>query len=209
MNTSPRQVAGQRRRVVLPLDSSPGWNHVDLVPFLDGSYQPVMPTLGHRTDGLALLYPGMIHWLSGEPESGKSMTALALAAQAIAHDGRVFYIDHEGSLESVLTWLQALGVASLKLPTRFVYFAPDQPFKSRGAWSMEKYLSELDPSLVVIDSCNESMATEGLDPNSTLDVSTWTARLAKVARPARTSGARDRPRGQEAGRTRRHRRSSP
>jgi hypothetical protein len=49
MNTSPRQVAGQRRRVVLPLDSSPGWNHVDLVPFLDGSYQPVMPTLGHRT----------------------------------------------------------------------------------------------------------------------------------------------------------------
>ena len=174
-----RQVAGQRGRVVLPPDRSPGWDHVDLVPFLDGSFQPVLPTLGHRTDGVALLYPGMIHWLSGEPETGKSMIALALAAQAIAHDERVFYIDYEGSLESVLARLQALGVASPTLPGRFVYFAPDLPFERRGALSMEKYLPALGPSLVVIDSCNESMAIEGLDPNPTLDVITWITRVAK------------------------------
>ena len=50
-------------------DPAASWQPVDLGPYLDGSYEPPVPCLLSRSDGAALLYPGRVHWLSGEPEA--------------------------------------------------------------------------------------------------------------------------------------------
>ena len=47
----------------------------------NGTYTPERPGLMPRTDGPCLLYPGRVHSLHGESESGKSLVAQAEAAR--------------------------------------------------------------------------------------------------------------------------------
>ena len=42
------------------------WAPIDLGPYLDGTVRPVVPLLLPRTDGVALIYPGLTHSLHGE-----------------------------------------------------------------------------------------------------------------------------------------------
>jgi hypothetical protein len=41
------------------------WQPVDLSDVLDGTWQPLQPTVGLRTDGVGVFYPGKSHTVSG------------------------------------------------------------------------------------------------------------------------------------------------
>ena len=43
------------------------WDPVNLAAILDGTVEAQQPTLLTRTDGHCLLYPGLVHWVQGEP----------------------------------------------------------------------------------------------------------------------------------------------
>ena len=40
------------------------WQPLDLATVLDGSWQPPRPTVGRRSDGGGLFYPGKVHTIS-------------------------------------------------------------------------------------------------------------------------------------------------
>ena len=66
---------------------------------LDGyGPQGARPVVGYCTDGIGLFYAGQVNVLFGDPESGKTMLALAVAASVLNSGRRVAIIDldHNG-----------------------------------------------------------------------------------------------------------------
>ena len=63
------------------------WQPVDLSEVLDGSWQPPEPTVGRRSDGAGLFYPGKVHTLSSESEGGKKLFSLTGAGRTAAEEG--------------------------------------------------------------------------------------------------------------------------
>ncbi len=158
------------------------WEPVNLRELVEGGARPVEPTLGFRTDAVGLLYPGKVHLMAGEPESGKSWLALVFAAQVMDERRRVLFLDFEDNALGILGRLRDMSVRLPDIYERFLYVRPQQPL----TWQAQQLLAPLvaDCSLVVIDGVTEMMEMHSLNPNTDLDVATmwdklprWAARL--------------------------------
>lgn len=148
------------------------WAGVDLTGYLDGSHQPPVPRFLVRSDGVALLYPGLTHSIHGEPESGKSMVVQHEAVQVIMAGAFVLYADFESDPGSIVERLLDLGASRAAVAERFVYIQPATD-PDRYAPDHAAFLATLDAhpyALAVIDGVSESMDVvtgDGKDPNAT------------------------------------------
>src|SRR5665648_344953 len=111
----------------------PSWQPVDLTSYLDGTHTPVVPTLLERTDGICLFYPGLVHSLHGESESGKSLVAQYLAAQQIKAGNDVLFIDFESDAATVTDRLLMLGATPEAIREHFHYIHPEADPRVVGA----------------------------------------------------------------------------
>ncbi len=140
-----------------------------------------LPTMLHRTDGNALLYPGKTHSFVGEPESGKTWVALAAAQETLARGKSVLYVDFEDSVRGVARRLVALGVDPRTARRSFAYVKPEVPIGAEGAkHSLVRTGRRYEPELIVLDGVTECMALHGWDINSATDVARfldWFPRL--------------------------------
>lgn len=171
-----------------------GWEPVDLTQFLDGTHEPLVPTVMTRTDGLALLYAGMTHSIHGESESGKSMLVQATAAALLAEGQRVLYLDYEADPGSVAERLTLMGAPAHLIRANLDYLQPEVDYDnsddSRAAFGR---LMEGTYALAVVDGVTEALtqapaklrSTGGLGGND--DVTEWHNRLPR--RIARRTGA--------------------
>jgi hypothetical protein len=155
---------------------------VDLGAILDGSYDPPVPTLGLRTDGVGLLYPGRVHSFSGEPGGGKTWLGLHHVAEIVAGGGSAGMIDYEDGPGAIVARLLALGVPADAVRERFVYVRPEGPV---GNVTVPQLVA-LNLDLWVVDSVGEALAVEGLNPNADEDVAQW---YRKVPRRLAAGGA--------------------
>jgi AAA domain len=163
------------------------WAPVDLAPIVAGIQAgeivgPV-PKLMTRTDGAHLLYPGEVHSLAGEPETGKGWIALATAAVLVANDKPVLYLDFEDAPASIVSRLLALDSPPEAIINHFAYLRPSDPFT--GA-TLDALLTGRAYELAVIDGVSEAYALLGLDPYSNIDAAKF---LAALARPIGETGA--------------------
>ena len=163
------------------------WLPIDLAAIIAGiqageTVGPV-PALMARDDGPCLLYPGEVHSLAGEPETGKGWIALAAAAEVISSGQRVLYLDFEDSPASIVTRLIALAAAPEAIVERFAYVRPSDPF-SPGALAL--LLNGQAYALTILDGLSEAYALLGLDPYSNLDAAKF---LATLARPVAATGS--------------------
>lgn len=141
------------------------------------------PKLLRRTDGAALLYPGILHSLAGEPEAGKGWIALAACTEVLTGGGKALYIDFEDSAENVTHRLLALGTPGDVITGRLAYVAPDEApepgivdaLAADGPWE-----------IVVLDGMSEAYSLLGLDASSNQDVPAF---LRALARPFARTGA--------------------
>ena len=130
--------------------SRPSWSPVDLSAYLDGTATAVEPSLMARTDGVKLLYPGHVHSVAGESESGKSMLMLAVAAQVLTDGGRVLFMDYESDPATVLDRLVKLGAPVDAVAERLDYVQPEAD-PDNGGWSdVSAFLGLLELSLIHI-----------------------------------------------------------
>jgi hypothetical protein len=142
-----------------------------------------VPTLMARSDGAFLLYPGEVHSLSGEPESGKGWITLAAAENIISAGLRVLYLDFEDEPASIVTRLLAFDTPADGIIDRFAYVRPTDPFPP-GALTV--LLAAGPYALAVIDGVTEAYALLGLDPGDNLDVAKF---LGIFPRPLAEHGA--------------------
>lgn len=164
-------------------DDHGGWEWVDLGTILDGTYDPPTPTIGARSDGTNLIYPGRVHSIAGEPGGGKTWLALHLIAETIANGGRAALIDYEDTPGATVNRLRLLGVSDAQIRSQFDYVRPDGPLVTKGgkvaAHTLDR-LAQMNADLVVIDSVGESLAVEGLPPNDDDAVAQWFRRLPRM-----------------------------
>jgi hypothetical protein len=133
------------------------WEPKDLTGFLDGTYEPPEPTLLTRTDGVNLLYPGAMHSIYGEPESGKSWVFLVAARDVLRAGGKVLFFDFESDAFRICDRLRLLGVSPAAIKEGFVYIQPEEPLGP----STLTHLLGIDWALVGIDGMTQCFATTG------------------------------------------------
>jgi hypothetical protein len=146
------------------------WQPVDLGPVLDGTWAPPQPTVGARSDGVGLFYPGRQHTIAAESEAGKSWLVLAAAATELDRGESVVYIDFEDDEGGVVGRLLTLQVNRAAIRERFSYHRPEEPiFGDVNRGDFAQAVQDLKPTFCVIDGVTEGMVLHGLDPLSNSD----------------------------------------
>ena len=149
------------------------WAPVDLTEILERGETVEQPTVLERTDGVCLLYPGTVHSIAAEPESGKSWVALIGTAQELRAGAHVTYLDFEDRPGRIVGRLLLLGVPPHRIRERFHYIRPMKKLDAAGTQHMEHAAAR--SSLVVVDGITEVMALHGLDLNDQTDIATFLA----------------------------------
>lgn len=174
---SMRAVLGGTRSVV---------EEEDLVSLWDAAANRPMPTIGLREDGQALLYPGKVHWLAGEPGGGKTWVALLWALEQVQAGGSVLYVDMESDPVTITSRLRTLGVTQEEIPlVRYLRVRWDPVSLANAVAELCDRVVSHKPTLVVVDGMAQALAQLGRDENSNSDVSSFTN---AVLRPLADAG---------------------
>jgi hypothetical protein len=160
-------VQGPAQEDVPPAPST--WLPVDLGPLLDGTYVQPVPTVGRREDGICLFYAGETHQIFGEPGSGKSLVAQAVAVEVLQAGGRVCYLDFESRGASVLARLRALGATVEQILAGLDYIRPDSGLTAVPDLRAYREVLARTYTLAVIDGVTEAMALVSGQVNGTPD----------------------------------------
>ena len=167
-------------------ETSTDWEPQDLTDVLDPAFVGLRPELGLRDDGAALLYPGSLHLLFGDSESGKTWLALCWAGQELRAGRPVLYIDVETSRRQLVPRLLALGVERETIARLFWYVNPTRPMLPGTAERLASRLCGEGGRLVVLDATTELLSLHGLKSNHAEDVA---ALWGMLGRPFAAAGA--------------------
>lgn len=146
--------------------------YVDIATVLEGDIKASEPDAGGiRADGERMLYRGKVNGLVGEPEAGKTLSAIAMAADELNRGGRVLHIDadHNGAADIVARYIAALEGTSLDPrevladPSRFRLVAPET---TRAILAAIEDATDWQPTLAIIDSVGEVVPMFGGDSRS-------------------------------------------
>jgi hypothetical protein len=163
-----------------PHEDVASWQRIDLSTYLDGTHKPAVPTLLARTDGVCLLYPGLIHSLHGESESGKSLVAQYLAAQQIMASNHVLFIDFESDAATVTERLLMLGATPQAIEESFHYIRPEVDPRETPELPAWHAMLERSYVLAVIDGVTDSLGVFGYSTKDNDQVATWMRLLPKT-----------------------------
>lgn len=127
--------------------------------------EPVTASVGLRSDGIALFYAFAVNVLTGDPEQGKSLVALAVAIQVARAGGIVVWLDldHNGA-QAFRSRIVSLGGGDLLAQFRFA-----QPEDRDGVLSRVRWAKEQTVGLLVIDSMGELLPMFGASSDSSDD----------------------------------------
>jgi hypothetical protein len=178
-----REILAREEPELAPVSS---WAAQDVTAVLNGTYDPIVPTVGHREDGVGLLYPGRVHWVAADSEAGKTWFALLACRQEIEAGHRVAYVDFEDDAAGVVGRLLCLGAAPDDVAARFLYVRPEALPGDDERAAFAELLADAAPTLAVIDGVTEAMSVFGLDPLKLDDVPRFTRAL---VRPMVQAGA--------------------
>lgn len=144
-------------------ESPGGWQRINLLELADE------PTEPPRWAGL--VYAGRRHLFSGEPETAKTIAALAIAHAVVRECHDVLYLDYEMGAPDALARLREMGFTDHDL-ARIHYYEPDSaPHPKQVAELVTSALA-----LAVLDAASGSFEASDLDDTRTRDVERW-ARL--------------------------------
>lgn len=161
--------------------------YADVAALLDGGLpDPPSPVLLTRADGQAIFYAGQVNLLFGDPESGKTLVAMAAAAEALQAGRKVAFIDidHNG-LVGIVTRFLDMTVAEhlLRDPRLFRYVEPED---KAHLTAVVADLRVWRPAVVVVDSIGELLPLMNLSSNSPDD---FTLAHTSVLKPCAKAGA--------------------
>ena len=161
-----------------PGDPPPSWAPVDLGPVLDGTQETVSPTLLPRSDGVALVYPGLTHSFHGESESGKSLVLQVEAVRLLNAGERVLFVDFESDAASVVGRLVEFGADPDAVRRLFVYVRPEVRPDASGR-ELRAWLDVLGGrfALAIVDGVTDSLGIFGYSTKDNDDVTRWSREL--------------------------------
>lgn len=164
---------------ISPNDTAPrSWRPVDLSAVLGGTWTPPQPTVGRRTDGQGLFYPGRCHTVVSETEGGKTWFALSVCLDEMQAGNHVLYIDFEDDEGGVVGRLLTLGADRNLIRQFFHYLRPDSPLGTGTHLDdLRGLMEEFTPTFATLDGITEAMNLHGLKPNDNDDAATFNRAL--------------------------------
>ena len=162
------------------------WAFADLDSVLDGTYEPVMPTVGARDDGVGLFYPGRLNDVSGESEGGKTWLALIGCITEINRSNHVVYLDFEDDAGGVVSRVLLLGAKPDQIREYFHYVRPDVAPGKGDIDLFLRLIQSVAPTLVVLDGVTEAMAMFGMELKDNTEIAVFGQQL---LRPLAGTGA--------------------
>lgn len=160
--------------------------YTDFAALLNGALpDPPKPAVLTRTDDICIFYRGKRNELYGDPEGGKTMLAMAAAAQELRDGGNALFIDADGNGPAeTAERLLMLGAPreSLTDPSRFRHCQPDD------AAELMQYVNDSAgwANLVIIDCVGEVVPMFSGKSN---DADDYTRIARQVTTPFITTGA--------------------
>lgn len=150
------------------------WRPVDLTSVLDGSWKPAVPSVGRRSDGVGLFYPGKVHTVSAESEAGKTWLTLSACLDEMVAGRNVLYVDFEDDEGGIVNRLLAMQLQPDLIRARFHYLRPTVALGTGSHLDdLRGVLAAIRPSLAVLDGVTEAMTLHGMDPLSNKDIATF------------------------------------
>jgi hypothetical protein len=153
---------------------------IDLTTVVAGNYAQPAPTILHRDDGQALIYPGEVNGIHGPSGEGKGWVALWAAVEQMRAGHVVVLVDLEDNAPSIVARLRTLGASDSDMLERLVYIRPTVGLQ--GLIEVEHLLlvvEERRPSLVIVDSLGEAFGLDGIDEDRDAEVGPWYRRVAR------------------------------
>jgi hypothetical protein len=164
------------------------WAPVDLGPILSGDFVPMQPTLMPRSDGVCLLYRGLVHSFHGESESGKSMVLQWECARVLRAGGRVSYVDFESNASKVVGRIRLLGAGVPAIAAGLTYRHPEmRPDATVEEWAGWSALLAEASDLVVLDGVTDALVVSGARSKDNDDITQWLRSMPKAI--AKATGA--------------------
>lgn len=156
---------------------------IDLAPYLDGTHEQELPTVGATWSNHFLFYAGRLNEIHAEPATGKTNILLVAAMAVLKAGGAVLYIDPEDTPGGIVTRLLLLRASADDIRERFNYLHNPDPknIKEAQAWAKKH-----KPEIVILDGLAESIATQGLNEDKAGDVLAF---FRENLRPFTESGA--------------------
>lgn len=156
-----------------PIDyENSSWKPEDISIYLDGSYNPIEPTLLRRDDGKFLLYAGKVHSFYGESESGKSWLAQIAAVQVIKDGKNVVILDFESDGNDVILRLRALGATNEEILHHVRYIKPESAYDHRDPY-WKALLEPGSADFLIIDGVTEALTMWGGETKDNDDITRW------------------------------------
>ena len=142
----------------------------DIAAVVRGEYEPLLPTMLTRDDGVSLMYPGLLHWLYGPDGCGKTMVAAYVTADLLRKGGTVVYFDWEGNRGLVGERVAEMGATADIVDKQLRYTRPGnlEPYTE---WLAAGATSEWH--LAIFDGTAKALAASGRDEDSNRDVLAW------------------------------------
>lgn len=125
-----------------------------------------------------LLYAGKIHWMTGDPGSGKTLIMLKFGLDVVAAGGHVLHVDEEAGLEMTSDRLARMGADPDTLTERYHYH--EFPGISDDDDDLERLFREVAkfrPRLVVFDSASDLLEQAGINEDENIPVTSWIKRV--------------------------------
>ncbi len=153
------------------------WQPIDLGPVWDGletgTIEMPIPTVGRRSDGAGLFYPGRLNGVFGRFGSAKSYVAAVVAVQEISLGGTVVWVDFEDNATGMTQRLIELGADRTDVVDSFRYLNPDEALNPKGRTAFVDWVSASQPTLAVADSVGEWLSLQGANPNADDEVAAF------------------------------------
>lgn len=141
------------------------WSPVDFTSWFAEPPPPV-----ERIGSGKLLYRGAVHWIAGEPESGKSVLAYSWAVDLMRKGESVLLLDEEAARRDVFEKFKALGADGDLLRQRLHYLEPAGRNLLQDADRLLGLARTLTPGIVIVDSASAHLAIADLDEDRAPDV---------------------------------------
>lgn len=136
----------------------PNWERIDLSA-------PELAIVARPPAWCGLIYAGKRHWLSGPPETAKTMLGWIVALEVHRTDGPVAQVDFESGAAGTRLVLHELG-ATLEEIRQVIHFEPTGPPQ---ASDIDALVAE-GVQLVIVDAVAGAFDITGLDDNKRADV---------------------------------------
>ncbi|WKN48844.1 bifunctional DNA primase/polymerase [Nocardioides sp. Arc9.136] len=153
-----------------PVDAG-AWEPLDLAQWFRSPPPPAQ-----RFGSGQMLYRGALHWLAGEPESGKSILMLQWALEEMRLGNNVVLLDEEAGPRDVFAKLQALGASPDLLASHLTYLPPAGRNLLREAETLRDVVGDRRATFVGVDGAAAHLAIADLNEDSATDVTKFVVR---------------------------------